>query len=410
MKLKNKLFFRTQSDQQAFIKGLHSRQYIKIVFIIFFAISTLIAAGQNKGIKRNKNRKPDKTDSIFNKSSKTFVAIPIINNSPSMKTGFGANMMYLFKFDKKDTITPPSMISLVGFYTTNKSYVLVPAARFFWKQDKNRALLLLGSVGINNDFIYDLADESREEDIHLVYREIRSFIWLEYSHKIIGHLYLGGLYLGVKNDYKFNQGTEEENQFTEEFFQEKGITDNFVSSIGLSVLFDNRDYIYYPTKGFMLNLKPKYFATWLGGENNYTDIDFKFNGYFNLTHYMVMAVSFSGGFATGDVPFSGYQSYGMRNTLRGYPNGKYRGKYMITLQAEYRWRFYKRLGAVLFAGTGSLWGNDEQAKFYERSWLPSAGIGARFMISRVKRINLRLDYAIGVDGNQGLYFGMMEAF
>jgi len=32
------------------------------------------------------------------------------------------------------------------------------------------------------------------------------------------------------------------------------------------------------------------------------------------------------------------------------------------------------------------------------------------MISREKKINLRVDYAIGVQGNQGLYFGVMEAF
>ncbi len=32
------------------------------------------------------------------------------------------------------------------------------------------------------------------------------------------------------------------------------------------------------------------------------------------------------------------------------------------------------------------------------------------MISLEKRINLRLDFATGVDGNQGVYFGIMEAF
>lgn len=31
-------------------------------------------------------------------------------------------------------------------------------------------------------------------------------------------------------------------------------------------------------------------------------------------------------------------------------------------------------------------------------------------MEKVKRINIRLDYAFGVDGNQGLYFGVMEAF
>jgi hypothetical protein len=32
------------------------------------------------------------------------------------------------------------------------------------------------------------------------------------------------------------------------------------------------------------------------------------------------------------------------------------------------------------------------------------------MVSKEKKINIRLDYAVGVDGNQGLYFGVMEAF
>jgi hypothetical protein len=32
------------------------------------------------------------------------------------------------------------------------------------------------------------------------------------------------------------------------------------------------------------------------------------------------------------------------------------------------------------------------------------------MISLEKKINLRLDFAAGVDGNQGIYFGIMEAF
>ena len=88
----------------------------------------------------------------------------------------------------------------------------------------------------------------------------------------------------------------------------------------------------------------------------------------------------------------------------------YKGKHMIAAQAEYRWRFYKRWGAVAFAGAGSIWGNDEEEEAFDRKFLPSAGVGMRFMVSREKRINLRLDYAFGVDGNQGLYFGVRESF
>jgi len=69
------------------------------------------------------------------------------------------------------------------------------------------------------------------------------------------------------------------------------------------------------------------------------------------------------------------------------------------------------VGAVAFAGTGSVWGNEDNGEeFFERTWLPSIGAGIRYMVSKEKRINLRLDFATGVDGNQGVYFGIMEAF
>lgn len=159
----------------------------------------------------------------------------------------------------------------------------------------------------------------------------------------------------------------------------------------------------------MFSIRPKFNTEWLGSDNNYTDTDFEAAYFIPLASNQVMAFALGGGFATGDVPFDGYQNFGIRNNLRGYQAGKYKGKHMIAGQAEYRWRFYRRWGAVAFAGVGSIWGNDQEEAF-EQKLLPSAGLGMRFMISREKRINLRLDYALGIDGNQGLYFGVMEAF
>jgi hypothetical protein len=84
---------------------------------------------------------------------------------------------------------------------------------------------------------------------------------------------------------------------------------------------------------------------------------------------------------------------------------------MIASQVELRWSAYKRWGAVVFAGIGSIWGNEDNGEEeFERDRLPSAGLGIRYMVSKVKKINLRLDFAVGVDGNQGVHFGVMEAF
>ena len=43
----------------------------------------------------------------------------------------------------------------------------------------------------------------------------------------------------------------------------------------------------------------------------------------------------------GDVPFQGQNVVG-QDDIRGYSSGKYRDNQAYVIQAEYRWRFYKK--------------------------------------------------------------------
>ncbi len=371
--------------------------YHKLPYLVFL----LLICGTTYG------QKTKEVDSTFNESSRTFLVVPLISNSPVMDTGFGGLGLYFFKIDKDDDESPPSLASLYAIYTTNNSYIFTPFGRFFWNEDRNRASIGIGTLRINNDFTYD----DQGNDLRLVYSELRNFITAEYSRKVIGDFYLGVLYLGTKTKYKFDQGSDEENDFTRDFFAQNGIKDNFVSSIGLNFSFDNRDYPYYPTRGLTFSIRPKLNRAWLGSDNDYIDTDYKISYFNSLQNNLILALNISGGFASGDVPFDGYQNYGVRNSLRGYEAGKYKGRNMIASQAELRWRFHNKWGGVIFGGTGSIWGNENNGEEeFERTWLPSAGLGLRYMVSQEKKINVRLDYAVGVDGNQGIYFGVMEAF
>jgi hemolysin activation/secretion protein len=124
---------------------------------------------------------------------------------------------------------------------------------------------------------------------------------------------------------------------------------------------------------------------------------------------MVLAARLGGGNSFGDIPFSGYQSYGGRNQ-RGYPQGKYRGKHTTAVQAELRWMFSERWGVVAFAGSGKVWGSEDVETFRSAEWLPSIGAGIRFRLLKKLKINARLDVAYGKNGNDGIYFSLMEAF
>jgi outer membrane protein assembly factor BamA len=334
--------------------------------------------------------------------------MPLVNTNPAMKTSFGGIGMYMFSANPNDQVSPPSTAMLTGLYSTNKSYVFAAPLALFLAEDTWRLTAGVGTVRINNDFTYDVDGP----DVNLVYSDLRDLIFLEASRKIAGNVYLGVAYFGSRSRYRFDQGSEDQNEFAKGLFQALGIGDTFISSLGLKAAYDSRDYPYFPTSGTNAVLTPVHFAKWLGSETDFSKISYDIRHYHLLKPRHRLSARLAGGHSVGDVPFSGYQSFGSRNNLRGYPGGKYRGRHMIGLQAEYGWQFYGRWGMVAFGGVGSLWGGSakEEEDIFEKELLPSIGTGIRFMLSEERKINLRLDAAWGINGNHGLYLGIMEAF
>lgn len=111
----------------------------------------------------------------------------------------------------------------------------------------------------------------------------------------------------------------------------------------------------------------------------------------------------------GDVPFSQYAQYGGKSgkDLRGYISGQYSDRNMFDAQVEFRWTFWRRLGAAFFFGTGRVF--PDYKEFLQGPWLPAGGVGLRYQVMRAKRIQARLDFAYGREGFQ-MYFGIMESF
>ena len=95
---------------------------------------------------------------------------------------------------------------------------------------------------------------------------------------------------------------------------------------------------------------------------------------------------------------------GDNRTMRGYYKGRYRDKHMATLQVEVRQHIYKRIGAVVWGGMGSVFHDKDTFKHI----LPNYGIGLRWEFRN--RVNIRLDYGFGKSGQNGFMFSINEAF
>ncbi len=81
----------------------------------------------------------------------------------------------------------------------------------------------------------------------------------------------------------------------------------------------------------------------------------------------------------------------------------------MTAQIEYRLSLPKRLGLVAFGGVGGVIPGADQFLIRNRYFLPSGGVGLRFMLRRQYQVNLRTDIAQGKDGHV-FSMGLGEAF
>jgi hypothetical protein len=93
--------------------------------------------------------------------------------------------------------------------------------------------------------------------------------------------------------------------------------------------------------------------------------------------------------------------------MRGYPRGRYRDRHAVTAQAEVRSAHWRRIGAVAFAGAGTV--APAFSKLGTQTWYPSVGAGLRYVLMPKQRTTARVDLAFG-RGSFGVSVGIGEAF
>lgn len=97
---------------------------------------------------------------------------------------------------------------------------------------------------------------------------------------------------------------------------------------------------------------------------------------------------------------------GSSQSMRGYYGGRYRDKNKLDAQLELRQHIYRRNGAVVWIGIGTVFPRFDALRF--QRLLPNYGIGYRWEFKR--NINIRLDYGFGKGNQSGFEFNVNEAF
>ncbi|SUI89903.1 Outer membrane protein/protective antigen OMA87 [Serratia quinivorans] len=318
--------------------------------------------------------------------------------TPELKLGLGAAAAGLYRVDPHDQVTQNSSISFTGFVSTSGALGLGLNNYTFFSDDQWR-LFVVGSVAkIPTEFWgvgYDAAQGSSQK-----YTQDSFSVHPQVFYRLVDNLYAG-----VGWDFSTLNAKVDDPQPGDTFSRYTDSTTPLSSGATFALNYDTRDAITQPKKGQYASASYSLFDPSLGSDTHFTALQLQYNYYFPLNDNDVLAFDAWGRFARGDVPWDRLSQAGDDRRLRGYYQGRYRDKDVVSSQIEYRKKLNWRHGYVLWLGAGSLGGSLD--KMGQHPILPTLGAGYRFEIK--PNMNLRLDLGVGRE-SAGFYFQVAEAF
>ncbi len=220
------------------------------------------------------------------------------------------------------------------------------------------------------------------------------------------------LYVGIEADFQRLSSVNFVTRTDEPIEKPLGSEGSANLGFGLGLLYDNRHNVLNVRDGIFSELAFLTYNDAWGSDYSFTSVLSDTRVYRPINKREVLAAQLLGQFNTGKTPFNQLALMGGESIMRGYYLGRFRDNNQIAAQVEYRFlplpfRFTKRWGATLFAGTGTVFPSFKEIT--ANNWVWSAGGGARFLLFPKKDIFSRVDVAFTKEG-PGFYIFIGEAF
>jgi hypothetical protein len=180
-----------------------------------------------------------------------------------------------------------------------------------------------------------------------------------------------------------------------------------ISSLVAHLTRDTRDHVFGARTGLFADLRVRRSEPLLGSAYAFEGYSLDVRRYHLIGAGHVLAGHGVLTATRGDVPFQAMPRMGGANMMRGYVPNRFRDRTFLAAQAEYRTPFVWRLGAVGFAGAGTV--APGVGDLFAAAPYASYGAGVRFAARRGERLQLRADYAFTGRSRQ-LYLGVGDAF
>ena len=339
----------------------------------------------------------DSTPKDTTQRSRTTV-LPIVSYSEMTGVQYGATLFRGFRVgDAPDT--RPSSVSMYGALTTKdhaKAYVQLDR----WSADnatRSRARVEYISYPLPFFGIGRTTPDSAEEWYSSGVSTVQFFVDRAWRRSLFAH---GGLRYTRSRLREFDAGGILDTGVI------AGAPRSDVVTMSAGIVFDSRNDVGAPRAGTYARVVPSLAAKVLGSDAAFRRLTIDARRYDALgAHVMAFQAQYDG--LAGTAPFDLMPMIGADTALRGYPRGRFRDQHAFTTQAELRSAHWRRFGAVIFVGAGTV-----APRFPDLTsgpWFPTVGGGLRYVLSPRYRTIVRADLAVG-RGTFGVHLGIGEAF
>lgn len=321
-------------------------------------------------------------------------------STPELGVGIGTAIIGLYRPDETDLVSQNSSIALKGFVSSTGAFGLNIENYNFFAEDKWRLFI---DARINNmpTYYWGIGDSSARNNSNKEEYTVRNFSFQPKSLMRVGD----STYIGLGWDFSLMKASDLEKGDDSLLTKEDDGTSIVSSGVSTYLLYDSRDFVPNPSKGYLASLGFTHFSKELASDRRFNRLSAQFSHYYSFNAENTIAFDIHSELMEGDVPWSQLSLLGNDKRMRGYYEGRYRDRNVLTSQVEYRRKFDWRHGMVLWAGMGTL--SNQVSELGSKRWLPNVGVGYRFEFK--PRMNIRLDYGVG-QNSSGFYFQVGEAF
>ena len=338
-------------------------------------------------------------DSAKPKKKYLFI-VPIVSYKPETRWQLGISASHFFRAKNNDSITRPSVLRLNVSYTQNNQLSVRPMFEVFTINNKYSLRGLLQYSNFIENY-WGIGNNTPESN-----KELYSFNQYKVNIKAT-RLVKKGIYLGLQLDYENLFNIKHEAGSLAPTSGVTGINGYHYFGIGPVFTLDNRNQIYFPTRGHIVDVATSIKNKQAGSSSTFSNITVDARKYISLWNENVLALQAYASFNSGDVPYRAMGTLGNESYFRGYYFGRYRDKQELSMQAELRKQIWGPVGMVAFAGLGNV---ADLPKNLHQNVKPMYGIGLRVKAIPREKINFRIDYARGYNGLQAFYVTLNEAF